>query len=230
MPPPIVYKATVVQAGLLLPPAWIVEVVEAALRARAADRVLVPRRQHIESAGNTLLTMPALGEGYCGVKLVSVAPGDSARALPVTNGVMDVHGCARVVGERTARDHGNDVQRACSAGRGGLLAYKHFIAVGSYRPDMQELPNAVFRLSGCLAIDSDHALNESGDVLNPVRRGVLREQDVLQMEECVTGQRSVRVVGTTAYKSAGAAFYDLYVARAFYEAAQARGLGRAVDL
>jgi ornithine cyclodeaminase/alanine dehydrogenase-like protein (mu-crystallin family) len=111
-----------------------------------------------------------------------------------------------------------------------LLERKHFISVGSFRPSMQELPNSVYRLAGQLAVDSEHALHEVGDVINPVQAGLLRKEDVFSIGECVMGSRVVDTHRTTAYKSVGAAMYDLFVAEAFYRAAKSRGVGLEVAL
>jgi ornithine cyclodeaminase/alanine dehydrogenase-like protein (mu-crystallin family) len=111
-----------------------------------------------------------------------------------------------------------------------LLERKHFISVGSFRPTMQELPNSVYRLAGQLAVDSEHALHEVGDVINPLQAGLLREENVFSIGECVMGKRAVDVDRNTAYKSVGAAMYDLFVAEAFYRAAKSRGVGVEVAL
>jgi ornithine cyclodeaminase len=111
-----------------------------------------------------------------------------------------------------------------------LLEHKHFISVGSFRPTMQELPTSVYRLAGQLAVDSEHAIHEVGDVINPVRAGVLREADVYSIGECVLGKRVIDASRTTAYKTVGAAMYDLFVAEAFYRAAKSRGVGLEVVL
>jgi ornithine cyclodeaminase len=111
-----------------------------------------------------------------------------------------------------------------------LLENKHFISVGSFRPTMQELPNSVFRLAGQLAVDSEHAAREVGDVINPLQAGLLRTTDVFSIGECVLGQRVVDVSRTTAYKTVGAAMYDLFVAEAFYRAAKTQGVGLEVAL
>src|SRR5688572_12483529 len=64
-----------------------------------------------------------------------------------------------------------------------LLERKHFVSVGSFRPSMHELPNSVRRLAGQLAVDSEHALHEVGDVVDPVQAGLLREEDVFSIDE-----------------------------------------------
>jgi ornithine cyclodeaminase/alanine dehydrogenase-like protein (mu-crystallin family) len=110
-----------------------------------------------------------------------------------------------------------------------LLRGRHFISVGSYKPNQQELPTSVCRLAGHLAIDSPSALHETGDVLRPLESGVLQRADVFHIAELVTGQRTIDVNRTTAFKSVGSALYDLYAAAAFYEHAAASGVGAHVD-
>jgi ornithine cyclodeaminase len=111
-----------------------------------------------------------------------------------------------------------------------LLENKHFVSVGSFRPAMQELPDSVYRLAGQIAVDSEHAVHEVGDVINPLQAGLLRKADVFSVGECVLGQRTVDTSRTTAYKTVGAAMYDLFVAEAFYRAAKVNGAGVEVTL
>jgi ornithine cyclodeaminase/alanine dehydrogenase-like protein (mu-crystallin family) len=73
----------------LLTPAETVGLVEsAALAADGSSGCVVPARQHVRWPQGTLLTMPAIGAGAMAVKLVSVVPGNAARKLPVTNGLL----------------------------------------------------------------------------------------------------------------------------------------------
>ena len=88
---------------------------------------------------------------------------------------------------------------------------------------MQELPDSVYRLAGLLAVDSEHACHEVGDVINPLGSGLLSETDVFSIAECVTRKRTLNTARTTVYKAVGAALYDLFVARALYQAAEAQG-------
>jgi ornithine cyclodeaminase/alanine dehydrogenase-like protein (mu-crystallin family) len=112
----------------------------------------------------------------------------------------------------------------------GLLAGKHFISVGSFRPTMQELPDSVYRLARELAVDSESARHEVGDVIGPVRRGVLNETDVFFIGQLITGRRKVDKRRTTAYKSVGMALYDLTAAQVVYAAAKLRGFGQQIEL
>src|ERR1700730_10961050 len=65
----------------LLPPLALVAAVEQAARALYSGRAIVPKRGHVDWAGNTLLTMPAVSESGFGVKMVAVVPGNAARGL-----------------------------------------------------------------------------------------------------------------------------------------------------
>lgn len=111
-----------------------------------------------------------------------------------------------------------------------LLAGKHYISVGSFRPTMQELPDSIYRLAGELAIDSESARREVGDVIGPVERGVLKTTDVYFVGELITRRRTVDVHSTTVYKCVGMALYDLVAAQMAYQAAQHRGMGREISL
>jgi ornithine cyclodeaminase/alanine dehydrogenase-like protein (mu-crystallin family) len=106
-----------------------------------------------------------------------------------------------------------------------LLENRHFIGIGSYKPNMQELPDQVFRLAGKLAIDSVFAKTETGDIINPLGRGILQERDVFTIGKLLTGEVMVDVNATTVFKSAGMALFDLFVARALYERAITRNVG-----
>lgn len=72
----------------LISPTTLIAAIEEALCDFAAHKATVPVRQHVDFGDNTLLTMPAIGEGVFGTKIVSVVPSNATRGLPVTNGLM----------------------------------------------------------------------------------------------------------------------------------------------
>ncbi|MBP9926435.1 MAG: hypothetical protein KBF45_10620, partial [Cyclobacteriaceae bacterium] len=110
-----------------------------------------------------------------------------------------------------------------------LLKNKCMISIGSYKPTMQELPDAAFRLAGKLFIDSEFARVETGDCINPVKKNILKETDLYTLGKLITKEQRVDVHGNTAYKSAGMAVYDLFVAQAMYEKAMQLGKGEQVE-
>ena len=310
----------------LLAPAETVALMESAARAAVASTDwVVPQRQHVKWSQGTLLTMPAIGAGAMAVKLVSVVPGNAARKLPVTNGLLvlsdagtglplAIMDAAAVTAMRTgavgalglkytsptgaasigiigagvqgawqaisacavrpirtvfavrraaeaferfratlaARAPGVTVVACASASEllsrtdvivtattsaepvlpddPALLAGRHFIAIGSYERHMRELPDGVFRLAGRLVLDSEFARHEVGEAVRPVAQGILSDADVFTIGELVSGNRTLDPTGTTVYKSAGMALYDLYVAQALYEAARRRRVGQEITL
>lgn len=111
-----------------------------------------------------------------------------------------------------------------------VLENRHFISVGSFKPSMQELPDSVYRLAGHLAVDSEHAREEVGDVINALKHGVLKEAGIYSIAECIAGKRTINTRRTTAYKTVGMAAYDLFAAQAFYHAAKSRSVGQEVSL
>lgn len=311
--------------SLLTPAATVALMESAGLASAGSSDSVVPERRHVKWDQGTLLIMPAIGAGALAVKLVSVVPGNSARQLPVTNGlliladastglplaIMDaaaltamrtgavgalglkyvtpagvaalgivgtgvqgvwqaISACAvrpiRTVYalrrspasfERfcaTLATHAPGVKVvACASATEVLsrtdvivtattaaepvlpddpaaLTGKHFIAIGSYERHMCELPDAVFRLAGHLVLDSEFARHEVGEAVRPVEHGILRDADLFTIGELVSGRRTIDAARTTAYKSAGMALYDLYVAKALYEAARRRNVGQEVTL
>lgn len=72
----------------LVPPMDLIAAMEDAALGVAQGKVAVPARTHADWQDNTLLTMPAVAQAYFGTKLVAVVPGNAARDLPVTNGLM----------------------------------------------------------------------------------------------------------------------------------------------
>ena len=109
-----------------------------------------------------------------------------------------------------------------------LLSGKTFISIGSYRKDMQEFPDAVYRLSGSILIDADGIRNEVGDVINPVVNGLVPTDQVFTLGSVLTGKRTL-TSDTIVFKSAGYALFDLFAAKALYQAAIEKRVGTTFD-
>jgi len=110
-----------------------------------------------------------------------------------------------------------------------LLRGKHFISVGSYKPSMQELPDEVYRLAGQLVIDSEFARHETGDTVLPVKKGILKEENIFTIGKLITGEKKTDRNATTVYKSAGMALFDLFVGQSLYLAAKEKKAGTTVS-
>jgi ornithine cyclodeaminase len=111
-----------------------------------------------------------------------------------------------------------------------LLRGKHYISIGSYKPSMQELPDFVYELAGNLTIDSEFARHEVGDIINPIKKNLLKEENVFTLGKLITGERKIDANQTTVYKSAGMALFDLFVAKEMYQQALKERKGTQVIL
>lgn len=110
----------------------------------------------------------------------------------------------------------------------------HVNAIGSFRPTMQELPPGVISPSAKVVVESRQvALEETGDLVIPVRDGLFRPEDIYaELGEIAAGKKPGRVSAdeVTVFKLVGLAAMDMVVGRAIYDRAVAMGMGREVDL
>jgi ornithine cyclodeaminase/alanine dehydrogenase-like protein (mu-crystallin family) len=91
----------------------------------------------------------------------------------------------------------------------------HVNAVGAYRPDARELDETVMTRARIVVETKSAALEEAGDVVLPLRAGLLTENSLVELAAVISG-RSVRrgPDDVTVFKSVGVGFEDLAVARA----------------
>ncbi len=113
--------------------------------------------------------------------------------------------------------------------RSDLLQGKHFIAVGSYTPAMQELPGSLFGLLDGIVVDTPYAATESGDVLNPVKNGQISREKIIPLSHLITQKNILSNNKTTLFKSVGMALFDLAVAKYLYDVASKANAGTHVD-
>jgi ornithine cyclodeaminase/alanine dehydrogenase-like protein (mu-crystallin family) len=113
-----------------------------------------------------------------------------------------------------------------------LFKNKHFTAIGSYKPEMREYPEAVFRNLSCLLIDTEHALHETGDVITPLEKGWIAREKVITFDKVVTGelQNTANENKVTFFKSVGMALFDIVTADLIYQKARQKGCGTEVRL
>ena len=104
----------------------------------------------------------------------------------------------------------------------------HVTGVGSYRPDMREIPPEA--LAGALVVvdQRDAAVAEAGELIAAIEGGLIKKEDLIEIGEdrarrTSAGQRTV-------FKSVGNAVQDLVVAARVFERAEALGLGSLVEL
>lgn len=96
------------------------------------------------------------------------------------------------------------------------LRGKTLVGIGSYKPDMREFPDSIFEDLEQVFVDTPVALEETGDLLEPLKKGILKMEQVVPLWDLI--MEKVKVKGETLFfKSVGMAAFDLYGARLVYE-------------
>jgi len=98
----------------------------------------------------------------------------------------------------------------------------HINAVGSFQPTTRELDDVTVRRSRIVVDTYDGALAEAGDLLIPLKSGVIRRDQLLaNLHELTKGKKLIRTspADITLFKSVGNALEDLAAAELLAEAA-----------
>jgi len=114
-----------------------------------------------------------------------------------------------------------------------LRAGCHINAIGANRLETRELDDAAVRQCEFVATDSiEQAKAESGDLVEPMKRGVITWDRVHEISEVVAGKVPGRTNADdiTLFKSHGIAIEDVAVAALVYERAREGGIGKSVSL
>jgi ornithine cyclodeaminase len=109
----------------------------------------------------------------------------------------------------------------------------HVNGFGSYTPEMQEVDEAVVTRARVVVDTRTGALAEAGDLIIPLRKGLVREADVnTELGEVLLGVRPGRARDdeVTFFKSVGNAAQDLAVAARALAEAERTGAGKQVEL
>jgi ornithine cyclodeaminase/alanine dehydrogenase-like protein (mu-crystallin family) len=96
-----------------------------------------------------------------------------------------------------------------------LLKNRLIIGIGSYKKNMREFPDTLYRLAGKIYVDTMHGLNESGDLIYPLKNGLLGESDIIGARDLIKGKDNIGI--TSIFKSVGTALFDLYGSVLVYE-------------
>jgi len=93
---------------------------------------------------------------------------------------------------------------------------KTLIGIGSYKPEMKEYPDEIFKDLSQVFVDTLHAKAEAGDLVKPLRKGLIQESNVISLADLILEKTEIQ--GDTRYfKSVGMAAFDLYGAKLVYE-------------
>ncbi len=139
---------------------------------------------------------------------------DVARDLQAAVGAADIISCATLA------------TRPVIEGS-WLRPGSHLDLIGSFTPAMREADDACF-VGAELYVDTEEALQKSGDLLGPLERGVFKPADVQgTLTSLARGQAQGRQTPQqrTVFKSVGTALEDLAAAIEVYEAEARAGSG-----
>jgi alanine dehydrogenase len=92
----------------------------------------------------------------------------------------------------------------------------HLDLVGSFKPDMREADDDCMR-DAFIAVDTLAALEKSGDLIVPLKRGVVVKEDIVLLNTLVARDSAAPRARKTVFKSVGVAHADLAVAEHLFE-------------
>ena len=110
-----------------------------------------------------------------------------------------------------------------------LLKGKHIIGIGSYKPEMQELPDSLFKSLDQIFVDTEHAKIESGDLSIRIENGMVKKDQIHTLGQLINKEVNFDENQTTLFKSVGMALFDLMVAKKIYLNAIEKGIGIEVE-
>jgi ornithine cyclodeaminase len=109
----------------------------------------------------------------------------------------------------------------------------HINAIGAFKPEMQEVDEETICRARIFVDSVEACLEEAGDLIIPLKRGLIQETDILaELGEVAAGRKKGRSSASeiTYFKSVGNAVQDVSVAQAIYDRARGKNLGREVEL
>ncbi len=105
-----------------------------------------------------------------------------------------------------------------------LLEGKCIIAIGSYTPQMREIPDVIWDLVDNVYIELPYACEESGDLSQPLAEGRLTMDRVVLIDKFLASGADEDDIAkkTTYFKSVGMGLFDVCVAQKLLEKAKER--------
>jgi ornithine cyclodeaminase/alanine dehydrogenase-like protein (mu-crystallin family) len=114
-----------------------------------------------------------------------------------------------------------------------LPAGVHINAVGSYKPHVQEVPEEMVLRSRLYVDHRESALEETGDLIIPIKKGLLTEKHIVaEIGEVAAGKAPGRTTATeiTFFKTVGVAVQDLAAATIILKRAEKLDIGTMAEL
>jgi len=111
-----------------------------------------------------------------------------------------------------------------------LLADKCFVGVSSYSPSIREYPAALWKVVDTVYADLEYAMEESGDLSQPIKEGLLKPEQVHKISTLLGGSVTPPYKGkSNFFKTVGMSLVGLTTAAAVYKNAKKREIGQAIQ-
>lgn len=114
---------------------------------------------------------------------------------------------------------------------GKLKSGVHISAIGSYTPEMQEIPSETVSRARIVVDSRSATLAETGDLVIPIQLGLIQPDDIdTELGEIILGKKPGRQSPEeiTLFKSVGVAVQDAMAAQTALENAQKLGVGQSI--
>ncbi|MGA1821070.1 MAG: ornithine cyclodeaminase family protein [Thermoplasmatota archaeon] len=109
----------------------------------------------------------------------------------------------------------------------------HINGIGSHTPNARELDSTIIRRSLLIADSREGCLSEAGDIMIPIREGIIAENHIYaELGEIITGRKLGRsdMKQITLFKSNGLAIQDAATAKLVYDKAVEMGIGENINI
>jgi len=104
----------------------------------------------------------------------------------------------------------------------------HINAIGSYKPQVREIPSETIAKSKIIVDHKESCLLEAGDIIIPMKEGIIKKDHIIaELGEVLLTNKKIRTQSDdiTLYKSVGNAIQDLVLANHIYLKAKKIDLG-----
>jgi alanine dehydrogenase len=109
----------------------------------------------------------------------------------------------------------------------------HINAIGSFKPDVREIPSQTVKRAKLIVDQKETCLKEAGDITIPIQEKLIGEEHIhAELGEIIAGKKAGRTKREeiTLFKSVGNAIQDLMTANIALQVAKQEGLGQELIL
>lgn len=191
----------------------------AAVSALAADLLAIPRPDSLLMVGTGALA-PYLIEAHLAIRSyrsIAIWGRNLKKANQLVEALAKKGWPVRLTSELEKAAREADVISCATMAESPLIKgswlreASHLDLVGSFRPSMSEADSDCFR-DAIVAVDTFDALQESGDLIEPLQSKVIRREDIAHLSGLVSNPASQNRSRRSVFKSVGCAVADLAAA------------------